>query len=295
MLKKLILLPFILTASVASQAQTAATCSSVTSCLQESYRQNRPRLPYYIHEKAQNCALYPQGKTAYQKCQAEIIDFSRQVLSCNVDANRFAETEKYDKKLLQNIINDNGGEVAVPEEIQKVFAHLIQTAEKNFSFSVKKPVWKLRAYASKTPNAHAGASGEILINSYFWDPNANFTLSEIAGIIGHEISHVITRDSLNLGCLAHEWVGSDIPLSIEELTTIFREDLSPSIPRGKQWSDLSQSLEMNADKNAKRLLELAGYDSASMAHALQKLQGAVSEGFSTGSHPGFTSRLQNLK
>ncbi len=296
MFKKLILLPLLLALPATLLAQAAPMCTSVTLCLQESYRQSRPRLPDYIHEKTQECALLQesQGKEAYQKCHAKIVDFSQKALSCNVDVNRLAEAVKYDNKHLQYIIGDNGGEVAVPEDIQKIFINLTQAADKNFKFPLKQPVWKLHAYSSKTANAHAGANGEILISSFFWDSNTKFSLGEIAGILGHEISHVIHRDSLHLGCLAHEWVGSNLPLTIEELTTIFREDSSIGTPGRNQWNEVSQSLELNADQGGKTLLGLAGLDPALMAQALQKLAESTSEGTS-GSHPGFISRLQNLK
>lgn len=290
---KILILSLGLASPLTSQA--AEVCNDIPSCLKEGLRQERTRLPDFIREKGQVCnSLYLQReeRSAYEACQSEIIRISNKTLTCESDVQRLTEAEKYDKNLLKDNIKEYG-ESAVPEQVQKVFDHLVTVAKVNYPLKMKSPVFNLRAYGSDIHNAHAGASGEIMITQAFWKKETPYTLDDIAAVLAHEISHVLTRDSLRLGCLATEWVESDLPLTIEEATTISREDFSLQMPYGKTWSALSQSIEFAADVGGKKLLIQAGYPADTMYKALNKLLTKNASG-TAGSHPNSDVRLQNL-
>lgn len=266
--------------------------SALSICRSEIKKQDRNFLSSWIDEKESHCRLfYPSiFSEGYKDCLSDILKLTNEVLTCTSNAQRQDEAVAYDRKLLTDLIQDNGGEAEISEAVQKSFADLVKSTELKYNFRFS-PSWSLSAYQSSVLNAHAGAGGEIVISAAFWKGPIEFTKDEISAILAHEIAHVLKGHSLSLGCLALEWVGSGF--TIEEVSKIFREDFSSASVRGQVWSEKSQSYEVEADKVATSILATAGIDPRSMARALEKLKPKDSGGFSSGSHPTFDFRIRN--
>ncbi len=275
-----------------TQSEQKFKCTTAEQCLQASQDQKRLRLPDMLKEGIFKCqSQNNHDKAKQENCEKNLIAYANDSLNCPTDLRRYQESKKFDNKTLDATVQEYG-QTEIPLEVKAVFYNLTQNANKHFKF-LQKPQWQLRAYGANFTNAHAGTGGNIVISSAFWTTQ-KYTLGEIAAVLAHEISHVITDDSLVLGCLAHEWVSPDFFLNIEEITTIFREDFSLELPRGQQWSQLSKSLELRTDRGSKELLRLSGWDPSLMAQALTTLLPPTGEG-TRGSHPTSALRLKNLE
>lgn len=267
----------------------------IQACQMEGQKQGRSRLTVWISEKAANCSSYysteksfAQGE--YKKCFQDMIAGARNILTCTQSEERHKQAVEYDIELEAFMLQDHG-EVAVPENIRRVFNKLVDTTMKHVKFA-HAPQWTLRAYKGKVVNAHAGAGGNIFLSNVLWTQKNPYSEAEIAAILGHEIGHVILAHSLKLDCLYLEWIGMD--MSLKEAAQAFREDYSPGTERGKASTTLSQKYEYEADQMSKSILQRSGYDPRLMAQALEKMKPKDTEGFSSGSHPAFDERIRAL-
>ena len=276
-----------------AQAQQMSVTEQIAKYAQASVALNKTYLPQWIQEKSEVCtALSLSSKPSeVEKCKAEIASFAHSVLSCEHSAKRLQEMTKYDDALLNDMVTAEGKAV-IPEYIQKNFDKLVQVAMNNNHFSVLPPTWSLTAYVSQVPNAHAGANGQIFVSSSFWSDKSIFSHDEVLAILAHEISHVIHRHSVKLGCMAYEWVSTP-GLGLKEASLYFREDFSQDSDRGQAWIGVSQSFELEADRGSKDLLKQAGMNPNLMEQVLLKLR-PKNEGFTSGSHPDFDKRLENV-
>lgn len=292
-LKSLLCLSSVVFSSVFAQAQHISVTEQIANYSQASVSLHKTYLPQWIQEKAKVCASLPANSASreIQKCQADIATFAHSVLSCEHSQRRLQEMTKYDDELLNGMVTAEG-KAQIPADIQKKFDKLVQIATMNHRFVGLLPTWSLTAYVSKVPNAHAGANGQIFVSSFFWSENSAFTSDEVVAILAHEIAHVIYRHSVKLGCMAYEWVATP-GLSLKEASLYFREDFSQETERGQAWSRVSQSFELEADRGSKDLLRQAGMNPDLMEQALLKLR-PKNEGFSSGSHPDFDKRVQNV-
>jgi hypothetical protein len=271
-------------------------CVSPDDCRMKSTQQAKIFLPVWIQESIRNCDLLNPPSLEPEKnraCHNKIVEFSNASLQCTSSPERLNQMVAYDQNLLSWKIKDNGAS-DVPEIVNEEFRKLVAIAEKTYEFKLARPIWSLSAYQAKVPNAHAGANGEIMINSAFWDSGNPFVLSDIIAVLAHEIAHVVLRHSLKQGCMAFEGT-LQMGLSLGEASAAVFEDYNPSGLRVLVWKDLSQQFEFEADLKAKEILKLAGFSGIEMAQALAKLKPKGPEGYSRGSHPGLDSRIERLK
>lgn len=271
-------------------------CVSPDDCRLKSTQKAKIFLPGWIEENIRNCDLLNPPNLEPEKnrsCHNKIVEFANASLQCTSSAERLNQMVAYDQNLLSWQIKDNGAS-EVPEIVNEEFRKLVAIAEKNYEFNLARPIWSLSAYQAKVPNAHAGANGEIMINSAFWDSGNPFVLSDIVAVLAHEIAHVVLRHSLKQGCMAFEGT-VQMGLSLGEASAAVLEDYNPSGLRVLVWKDLSQQFEFEADLKAKEILKLAGFSGIEMAQALAKLKPKGPEGYSRGSHPGLDSRIERLK
>lgn len=273
------------------------------SLYQNAVLQNKSYLPQYLLEQKSVCQLYPPGTAEQIQCWDRVSQRSHEVLTCESNELRWQEMADTDLEQADQILIEQK-QIAVPESIQTVFTELVTVAQEIWIRSqlnnsllpisqFSAPHWNLKAYSSAVYNAQSGAGGNIIISNQFWAHKSPFSIDEIRAILAHEISHTLQNHSLQMGCIALEWMGGSANTSLKEATKTIREDFTVSFGPGKAWSELSQKNEFQADKEAVYLLMRAGFNGSTMSLALEKLKSTLPSdgGFSSGSHPTLDSRI----
>jgi predicted Zn-dependent protease len=263
-----------------SQDVWCGNCRSLEECRQVATDNQYSYLPTYLSDKKIICQ-----STSNINCSDDVIKEANEILSCREDEKRRAQMSFFDQRQFEVMINDFGA-ATIPGFVRSLFAKLTYSAEQ---LSKKQFPWRLSAYNATFINAHAGANSQVMASAGLWI-HSPLVEDEIAAILAHEAAHVIKEHSLDLGCLALEWVGAHFELG--NAMEAFREDFSISTERGQVWSKFSNNLEYEADEEATRILKAAGFSPMAMARALKKLKPKESGGFSSGSHPEFDERIQ---
>jgi len=264
----------------------------IEACSADAQAQGRDYLVKWIEERVRICQLngqYLPDTTA--PCLKEAISASAEVLACKDSPRRY--TEAVDLDHTQRIARAEGFPKAeVPPHVKKLFLQLAKAADAHFGSKFSAPDWEIWAYEHDIPNATAGAGGKILISTAFWAGKNPWPESELAAILAHEISHVKREHSVELGCLALEWIGGENTL--RDASETFSEDLANGFPRKEAWKKLSHRIEYDADRDAITVLEKAGLYPGAMASALGRLV-TKSPGMPSGSHPEMEDRVKRAQ
>lgn len=165
--------------------------------------------------------------------------------------------------------------------------------------------WTFVVVDSPTMNAFAAPGGYIIVTRGLYEVLASD--DEVAAVLGHEISHVVSRDhynvirkqamtsmALNVG--TDQFVGAmgkagANPFA-QKLAGYFAKEGAAVLLTG-----FDKSVEYRSDAASMIYIARAGYNPLAMYAVLQKLEAAADPG-RTGNllstHPGFESRLDNL-
>ena len=245
-------------------------------------------LPQFIEEHVAVCGLYT-GETK-SHCLEETLKQAEGVLSCPTSEKRFAEGIAYDEATSKDSFLKNP-EAVIPPGIQKNFEKLVAVVKQQNGqpFDLK---LKLRAYQSSNKNAHAAVGGSVFASDGLWKGDNPMTDDEVTAVLAHEVTHVMHLHGMLLNCMAIEWTSTDF--NVLEAQQAFQEDFQGS-QRFSIWSQLSVSLEYDADAGATKILKAAGFDPLLMAQALEKLRPKNEGGFTSGSHPDFDVRIETVR
>ena len=159
--------------------------------------------------------------------------------------------------------------------------------------------WKFGIIASNDVNAFATPGGHVLITKGLYDRLRNE--SELAGVLAHEISHVVKKHQLKalqsaLGTAALQEIAGSVG-SMSGSRTL--ASASQVIKGGKELflRGLDKSDEFEADRMGAVIAARAGYSPYGLVGVLQTLSAAPNDGafallFKT--HPTPVSRLEQL-
>ena len=156
--------------------------------------------------------------------------------------------------------------------------------------------WHFYVVDDPAINAFAIPGGHVYVNTGLINATAN--ASELAGVMGHEISHVLARHSTEqisrqqgIGVLASLVLGQN-PNQIAAIAA--------QIAAGGALARFSREAEEEADELGIRAMHAAGYDPRGMATMFQKLManskgqpGKVEQFFST--HPLTQDRVRHAE
>lgn len=275
--------------------QNVSPNKALEICRQEGLQQDREHLLSYLNERNRVCMIYGQNNVnseGYRTCFSEMLHASNAILSCLSDPKRQTEIAEYTRTDSDLVVSENGA-VAVPQDVQEVFFRLAQAAEKAFPNPRIQLRWEILGYKDTVPNAQAGADGRVIASSALWSGNKVFSLDEIAGILAHEIAHVMEMHNLDVACKSLEWIEADLPLS--DAMEAFKYDLTPGSERAESRNKVSRRNEFAADMKATGILKAAGMNPLFMAQALQKLDSLTEKGgLSSGTHPDMQARIDRV-
>ncbi|QLG87495.1 M48 family metalloprotease [Chitinibacter bivalviorum] len=161
--------------------------------------------------------------------------------------------------------------------------------------------WRFGVIDSPNINSFAAAGGYILITRGLWDRLTSE--AELAGVLGHEISHVIRKDQIRAmqSDRLQQATAQSINLYAEIKNVQGGQKLASTL--GKAGSEvfvrgLDKNDEYSADINGMVLAARAGYNPYALVSVLQLLgavnpsDGTVALMFST--HPSPKDRLDNI-
>jgi predicted Zn-dependent protease len=142
-------------------------------------------------------------------------------------------------------------------------------------------------------NAYSGPNGYIMITR--GAINAMEDESELAGVLAHEIAHVVNRDGLEAIKTAKRNEALMKGLSASQQGFAFFNQLSDNLLEKILNSGYSQDQETKADAKGEKLLIAAGYDPNGLVKFLRHLQerkGGNGKFLST--HPGTADRIARV-
>lgn len=154
--------------------------------------------------------------------------------------------------------------------------------------------WVFGVVESPEINAFSGPNGYVFITHALF--NQMHDEAELAGVLGHEISHVCNHDGLNQ-IKANEAKGALTSLLNSAGTqtaqlAVFADNGLDVVTR----TGYSQPQEFRADEQGTRFMAAAGYNPQSYLNLLERLQGLVSGGGSVMStHPGMSDRIGRVQ
>lgn len=272
----------------------------------EALLKSKSYWPKYIDEAQKMCAVKSKNEPLFlEQCLLSLVEKSKTVLSCEFKHEFWTEMVMMDQQEKKQRQTDFPGSSSPPSYIKAIFAEVTQAGEHfalsyrsrpefvSFSQFHKNIKWNLEAFNPKTPNATAGAGGDVLISENLWAADSIFTPDDIRAILAHEIAHVLLNHSLQMGCLALEWnqgVGT-----LKDSRDIFSEDPYGAFPLGRSRQMLSQKNEALADEYAVYILQKMGRSKLDMKNVLIKLKNSQVSSFSSGSHPEFEERILNIE
>lgn len=156
--------------------------------------------------------------------------------------------------------------------------------------------WRFGVLEDDTANAFAAPSGYVFITKGLF--NVLRTEAELAGVLAHEIAHVVDRHHVDA------MVKQDrFKVLTETAQSVSGEDgwiadAAVSASQELYSKGLDKSVEFEADRMGAILAARAGYDAYGLSHALMTLDGAGSEGaflgFFLSTHPATAERLDAL-
>lgn len=213
------------------------------------------------------------------------------------DAEVIAYTDEYmtwmdEHNPLCKVDNVDAGKKAIAERLAKISESIPENLKKELNLDVQ-------AYYVVDINAFACANGDIRVFAALMDI---MTDDQILGIIGHEIGHVVNKDSkdafvaaLRMSALK-ETAGAVGGNTVATLTDSQLGELAESLGNAQ----FSQKQESQADDYGYQFLKDCGKDPANMASALQVLldlqNGAESSKVDKlfSSHPDLKKRIETL-
>jgi predicted Zn-dependent protease len=116
--------------------------------------------------------------------------------------------------------------------------------------------------------------------------------SELAGVLAHEMSHVLNHDGLEAVKKAKFSEAGLQGLSATQQHTAILGQASDLLVNKMLKGSWDQGQETNADAGAVKLLQAAGYDATGLARFLQRLGGGSAKPF--GTHPGTHERVGRI-
>jgi len=269
---------------------------AVQICQKAAKSAGHHQLHRFLAEKVKLCKGYSFNSKDPQsylvQCNRENVQNAVEIMTCTQSLKRYDEVIQSDL-VISNKLFKEYPKVTATSAVKELFSKISKTAEKLFPAQFRQPEWSLMVFDSPMVNATAGAGGLIFASTGLWQGPAQLQLSEVAAVLAHEASHVVLEHSLQQGCLALEWIGSDH--DIHSATEVFREDLMGAIERKAVWMELSQKNEKEADALAVKVLSKAGLDPKGMLRLLEALRPKDQPGFSSGSHPDIEDRIENVK
>ena len=147
------------------------------------------------------------------------------------------------------------------ERLEKIKADMVLPAGVNLEIQV---------FYVTDQNAFACANGSIRLMSGLMDM---LTDDEIIGVIGHEVGHIVNKDTKNSFKKALMTSAlKDVAASTHEKVAKLTESQFGSLAEALANAQYSQKAEYAADDYGYELLKESGKDSGAMASALRKIQ-----------------------
>ena len=156
--------------------------------------------------------------------------------------------------------------------------------------------WRFGVLEDNTANAFAAPAGYVFITKGLF--LVLRSEAELAGVLAHEISHVIARHHVNAMVKQERF-----KFFADAAQTVSGEggmlaNVAVAASKELYSKGLDKSLEFEADRNGVVLAARAGYDPYGLVHSLMTLDGASTDpefvGFFLSTHPATGKRLDAL-
>jgi predicted Zn-dependent protease len=156
--------------------------------------------------------------------------------------------------------------------------------------------WRFGVLEDNTANAFAAPAGYVFITKGLF--LVLRTEAELAGVLAHEVSHVVERHHVNAMIKQERF-----KFLADAAQTVSGEggliaDAAVAASKELYSKGLDKSLEFEADRNGVVVAARAGYDPYGLVHALMTLDGAGADpeflGFFLSTHPATGDRLDAL-
>ena len=222
-----------------------------------------------------------KGVQSFTLTDAEIIQYTDEYMDWMDEHNPLCKVDDTD-----------AGKKAVAVRLAKIAENIPESLKKQLNLDIQ-------AYYVVDINAFACANGDIRVFSSLMEL---MTDDQILGIMGHEIGHVVNKDSkdafvaaLRMSALK-ETAGAVAGDKVATLTDSQLGELAESLGNAQ----FSQKQETEADDYGYQFLKECGKDTSNMASALGVLlslqEGAESSKFDKlfSSHPDLKKRIERL-
>ncbi len=147
---------------------------------------------------------------------------------------------------------------------------------------------------SNEVNAFSGPNGYVLVTRGAMQKMQDE--SELAGVLAHEIAHVVNHDGFNAVKQSNVLsaglsVASTADQKVAQFRNVANAGVDLIIKKG-----YSKGQELKADEDAVKLLTVAGYDPEGYLRFLQRLQQSASaQGGVMSTHPGIAERITRVQ
>lgn len=156
--------------------------------------------------------------------------------------------------------------------------------------------WRFGVLDTASANAFAAPGGYVFVSRGLLLLLRNE--SELAGVLAHEMAHVIARHHLEAMTTQERFqLAAEVALAATD-TRGALSDALVGVTREVYSKGLEQGDEFEADRLGTVIAARAGYDPYGLAHVLKTIEGAASDaqltGFFLGTHPPTGERLARL-
>ena len=182
--------------------------------------------------------------------------------------------------------------------LNKICQTLVINSEKNEIYNG----YHVKILDSDEINAFATSGGHIFVTKGL--VKCCKSEDELAAVIAHELSHIHLKHSL-VAIKASRWTQAGISAASAMASTItenystIMEDMVGDIVKDLTNTGFSQAQEFQADSNALKLLESAGYDKNALISMLEELEksekSSENESGMFKTHPSPKLRIENVK